>query len=199
MPDELRSTLRQRLFAIVVAGLGAAAASAVSFAIALYEAVNPDPLPMASPGEAVDTGRWIVTIREARFGDPSPRGAASSDAKTLLTVSFDLDNRSAGSAYASANLLAIAPPAELPDPALYLARDGSLASPLNPGMPERLVAAWEWPAEQPAPRAVRLVVGGQIYKRRDNLYGASSWFDGDPVAVLELPVSPQEAAGEKAR
>lgn len=199
MPDELRSTLRQRLFAVLVAGLGTATASAVSFAMAVYEAANPEPLPMAAQGEAIDTGRWIITIREARFGETSPRGVASSDTKTFLTVAFDLDNRSAASAYASTNLLAIEPPPEnLPDPVFYLARDGHFASRLNPAMPERLLAAWEWPAGQSAPRVVRLVIGGQIYKRRDNLYGASSWFDGDPVAVMELPVSPHEA-GETAQ
>lgn len=33
-----------------------------------------------------------------------------------------------------------------------------------------------------------LTVNGQIYKFRDNLYGASGWYDGSPVAVVELPV-----------
>lgn len=200
MASGRRSTLRQRLFAILVAGIGAATASAVSFAMAVYEAANPEPLPRVAAGEAIDTGRWIVTVREARFGrTPPPRGTASPDPGQFLTVEFDLDNRSAASAYASTNLFAIEPPVPgLPAPTIYLARDSNIASPLNPGMPERLVAAWEWPADQPAPAdALRLVIGGQIYKRRDNLYGASSWFDRDPVAVVELPVSPPDT--EEAR
>lgn len=198
MASGRRSTLRQRLFAILVAGIGATAASAVSFAMAVYEAANPEPLPRAAAGEAIDTGRWIVTVREAWFGETPPPGRTTSpDAGRFLLVEFELDNRSAASAHASTNLFAIEPPVPgLPAPTVYLVRDSNIAGPLNPGMPERLVAAWEWPADQPAPvGTLRLVIGGQIYKRRDNLYGASSWFDRDPVAVVELPVSPAEAEG----
>ena len=52
-----------------------------------------------------------------------------------------------------------------------------------------MIAAWEWPAAQPLPRELRLKIGSQIHKRRDNLYGAPGWFDRDPIAVVVLPVS----------
>lgn len=194
MTEERRSTLRQRLFAVLVAGIGGAAASAVSFAMAVYEAANPEPLRVVAAGEPVDTGRWVVAVRTARVGPVPPSGVEPPEPKTFVMVEFDLDNRSAASSYASTNLFTVDPPvSDLPEPTVYLARDGWIASPLNPDMPERLIAAWEWPRTQPPPRALRLLIGSQIYKRRDNLYGASGWFDRDPVAAVELPVS-QDAA-----
>lgn len=43
------------------------------------------------------------------------------------------------------------------------------------------------------PRELKLLIGSQVYKKRDNLYGASNWFDRDPVAIVSLTVT-QEAA-----
>lgn len=194
MTDERQATLRQRVLAILVAGIGAATASAVSFAMAVYEAANPEPVPVVAIGEPIDTGRWIVTLREARIGATPPNGAAPSEPKAFFIVELDLENRSAASSHVSSNLIAVDPlVSDQPDPVFYLARDNWLASPLNPGMPERMIAAWEWPDEQSVPDGLRVMIGGQIYKRRDNLYGASGWFDGDTVAMVELPVS-QDAA-----
>lgn len=56
-------------------------------------------------------------------------------------------------------------------------------------MPERLTAVWEWPAGETPPRELKLLIGSQIYKKRDNLYGASSWLDRDPVAVVPLAIA----------
>lgn len=59
---------------------------------------------------------------------------------------------------------------------------------LQPDMPERMIAAWEWPAAVPVPPQLRLKVASQIHKRRDNLYGAPGWFDREPAAVVTLAV-----------
>jgi hypothetical protein len=69
-----RSTLRQRLFAFLAAGIGGTLAAAMSFAMTVYEAANPDIIPNVEAGSPIDTGRWIVTIREARAGDVPPTG-----------------------------------------------------------------------------------------------------------------------------
>ena len=113
-------------------------------------------------------------------------------------VEFDADNRSAAAADVSSRLFAFDPPMEnLPEPTFYLVRDKWIAGAINPDMPERLIAAWEWPQALPLPGDLRLKVGSEIYKRRDNLYGASGWFDRDPVAIVELPVKASE--GEAAQ
>lgn len=190
MTTARQTTVRQRLLAVIVAGLGSAVAAAVSFAMSIYEAANPAPLPVVASGQSIDTGRWLVAVHSASITDVPPTGTPPIEPKTFLAVELDVDNRSAATSHVSGNLLAIDPPVPgLPDPTFYLSRDRWIAGGVNPGMPERMVAVWEWPAAQEPPRSLRLLIGSQLYKRRDNLYGASGWFDRDPVAVVELPVA----------
>ncbi|MGB3386897.1 MAG: hypothetical protein WBA88_02835 [Pseudaminobacter sp.] len=190
-----RSTLRQRLIAILVTSVGAAAAATVSFAITIYEAAHPQAVPLVPAGEAIDTGRWSITFHSASSGPVPPTGIAPWEPKNFVFVEFNLNNRSAATSFASPALFTVEPPVpDLPEPVFYLARDKSIASGLNPGMPERMIAGWAWPPERPLPATLRLAVASQIYKRRDNLYGASGWFDREPVATVELSVS-QDAAG----
>jgi hypothetical protein len=129
-------------------------------------------------------------VHGAHTGKIPPTGVEPFEPKNLLMVEFELNNRSATSSYASSNLLTIDPPIPgLSDPIFYLERDKAIASPLNPDMTERLIAAWEWPQAQPFPQELRLRIGSQFHKRRDNLYGAPGWFDRDSAAVVVLPVS----------
>lgn len=195
MSVETRQTLRRRLFAFLVAGVGSTAAAAISFAMTVYEAANPKPAPIVAPGQPIDTGRWIVTLREARTGSIPPTGIKPFAPKNLVMVEFDLDNRSASASNALLRLLAIDPPVtNLPPPVFYLVRDKWIASSLQPNMPERMIAAWDWPSNTPLPQQLRLKIGSQIHKRRDNLYGAPGWFDRDPAAIVVLAVS-SEAPG----
>src|SRR4029450_13922649 len=189
MSAEQRLTWRRRLFAFVVASVGAAAATAISFAMTVYEAAHPKPVPIAAPGQPIDPGRWPTPFRDARTGSIPPTGIKPSTPKNLVMVEFDLDNRSASTSNVFHRLFSIEPPvANLPPPAFYLARDKSVAGGLQPNMPERMIAAWEWPPAVPVPQQLHLKVTSQIHKRRDNLYGAPGWFERDPVAVVPPPV-----------
>jgi hypothetical protein len=181
------SRLRQRLLALVIAGVGSAAASIISYASAIYAAANPEPIRQLAIGEELDTGQWHVVFADARLADRPPTGFKPSTPKTFVMVAFHISNQSASSAYVSRNLLQTEP--QMPPPTVYLARDNWIASPINPGMPEDLIAVWELEDGQAAPEQLRIHVGSQIYKKRDNLYGASSWLDRDPVAVISLPLS----------
>ncbi len=194
MTGDRQLSMRNRLLAFVVASLGGAAAILVSFAVSVYEAAHPEPLRTLAAGEPVDTGRWLLSVHDARIEDTPPTGRAPEEPKRFLTVGFELDNRSAGTS-AVPNLLLPDPPVEgLSEPQVYLARDRQLAGGLHPDMPERLIAVWEWPQAQPLPLTIRLLIGSQIYKRRDNLYGASNWLDREPVAMVELPVAGRAGA-----
>jgi len=189
MTEPTRTTLRQRLYAFLIAGLGGLVASAVSFSMALYEAAHPPETPVVPAGQQIDTGRWLVTLHSAYVGTVPPTGIAPSQPQQLLMVSMNVVNRSA----TPNNILyrvvqPSAVPAELPMPTVYLDRDKYIAGYFNPDMPERVTMVWEWPADVPVPDKLKLTVNGQIYKLRDNLYGASGWYDGDPVATVELPV-----------
>ena len=189
MSAEPRPTWRRRLFAFVVASVGAAAATVISFGMTVYEAAHPKPVPIAAPGQPIDTGRWTITFRDARTGSIPPTGMKPSTPKKLVMVEFDLDNRSASTSNVYSRLFTIEPPIpNLPQPAFYLARDKSVAGGLQPDMPERMIAVWEWPAAVPVPEQLRLKVTSQIHKQRDNLYGAPGWFDRDPAAFVTLAV-----------
>ncbi|WP_457580190.1 hypothetical protein [Ensifer canadensis] len=188
-----RSKLKRRLLAMLLTGIGGMAAAAVSFATAVYQAANPAPVELARKGEPIDTGRWVVTINNASLADVPPTGTKPVDPKRFLTVDLELDNRSAATSNAFMQLVSIETPtpATLPEPVYYLARDKWIAGAINPGMPEKLIAVWEWPEGLPNPKALRLSVAKQIYKPRDNLYGAPGWFDDGKSAIVELAVSGQ--------
>lgn len=196
MTNEQRRNYRQRLLALAAASIGGLTASAISFGAAIYHAANPEPLHAAVPGEMVDTGQWHVTITGARMSHLPPSGSEPFEPKTLLLIDFEAANRSAATAFLPAKLFTFAAPViELAPPTFYLTRDRATGGSLHPGMPEKLTAAWEWPTDQAPPEDVKLLIASQIYKRRDNLYGASKWFDQDPVAVVPLTVA-QETGGK---
>lgn len=191
MPVVPRSKIRQRLLIMLVTGIGGMAAAAVSFATAVYDAANPAPAVSAAKGEAVDTGRWLVTINDATMASMPPTGTKPFEPKRFLMVDLDLDNRSVATSNAFMNLITIRDGQEVvsPKPVYYLARDKWIASAVNPNMPEKLIAVWEWPTDRPEPDKLSLSIGKQIYKPRDNLYGAPNWFDDGEAAVVELAVS----------
>ncbi|QDC02023.1 hypothetical protein [Mesorhizobium sp. 8] len=161
--------------------------------MAVYEAAHPPETPVAAAGQQIDTGRWFVTLRSARIGTISPTGVPPSNPKQLIMVDLDVVNRSAmpnnllGKVVVPAPLAA--PAGTVPEiPTTYLDRDKYFANYFNPNMPERVTMAWTWPQGMPVPETLTVTVKGEIYKLRDNLYGATGWYDGDPVATVELPV-----------
>ena len=81
-----RSKLKRRLFAFLTAGIGGAVAAAISFAMTVYEAANPDVIPTVAVGEPVDTGRWTVTFREARTGAVPPTGVKPYEPTSVVVM-----------------------------------------------------------------------------------------------------------------
>ncbi|MBB2974220.1 hypothetical protein [Mesorhizobium sp. RMAD-H1] len=191
---EHRPNLKHRLYTVLIAGVGGTAAAGVSLAMAIYDAAHPDPVLTVAANETVDTGRWLVTIRDAYTGNIPPTGTKPLEPKRFVMVVLDLDNRSAATSSAFHDLITIAEPEVegLPKPTYYLARDKWIAGAVNPNMPERLIAAWEWPQHKPLPEGLRLSVKSQIFKPRDNLYGAPGWFDRGTTAIVALPVDQRD-------
>jgi len=191
MPIVQRPKRRQRLMILLVTGMGGMAAAAVSFATAVYDAAHPRPTVSATKGEAIDTGRWLVTINNAAMASVPPTGTKPFEPKRFLMVDLEFDNRSIATSNAFMNLITIKDERALVSlkPVYYLARDKWIASAINPNMPEKLIAVWEWPADRPEPDKLSLSIGKQIYKPRDNLYGAPNWFDDGEAALVELAVT----------
>ncbi len=163
----------------------------MSLSAALYDAAYPDQLPVVAKGEPVDTGRFTVTLLDAKFGKTKD---ASPEKPERLQVEMEITNRSAGTSNAFMRLLTLAnAPPDLKAPIFYLARDDAILFGLHPNMPERVIAIWDWPQGSTPPQAVEFTIASQIHKRRDNLYGAPGWFDRPPVAKVTLPVARETA------
>lgn len=190
MTESTPKPVRQRLYAFLIAGLGGLVASAVSFGMTLYDAAHPPTVPMVPVGQQIDTGRWFVTLHSARVGNIPPTGIEPFDPKQLMMVDLDVTNRSAEASNVLDHVVVLDDPAmQKTWPTIYLNRDKSIAGFFNPDMPERVTMAWEWPAGVPIPKTITMKVGRQIYKLRDNLYGASNWYDQGIAANVELPVA----------
>lgn len=193
MAETSSTTLRHRLIAFLVAGAGGMTAAAVSFAMSVYDAAHPPQVEKAAIGEVIDTGRWHLTILGARTGMVSPTGIKPSQPRPLLMVDLDVENRAADPTSVLSNVLKPQVGAiELPMPMIYLDKDKWFAGELNPGMPERVTAVWEWPQGVPVPEKLTLDVMSQVFKQRDNLYGATGWYDRDAIATVDLPVARAE-------
>lgn len=189
MTEPTRSTIRQRLYAFLIAGIGGLMASAASFGMSVYEAAHPPETPTIPVGQQIDTGRWFVTIRSARVGTVPPTGVKPFEPKRIVMVDMDVENRSATPSGVLYSVIKPTPEIEGQRmPAIYLDRDKYFAGSFNPNMPERITMAWEWPDEAAVPETLTLTVIGQIHKLRDNLYGMTGWYDRDPVAIVQLPL-----------
>lgn len=182
--------LRQRLLAFFAAGLGGLLAAGLSFAMALYGAAHPPAVVERKAGEAIDTGRWQIALRGATIGTLPPTGIKPFTPRPLVMITFDARNLSAEPSSLLAPVFEIAPETPgLKRPVFYLARDAYLAGALNPDMAERVIGVWEWPDGVIVPETLTVTLKGQTYKKRDNLYGASGWFEGDAVARVTLPLT----------
>lgn len=189
VPAPGRSTrLRHRTTAWVLTGLGAGAATFVSLALAIV-ATQPQPVHQAQIGEQVVAGRWQVRATGARY-QPANRDAKQYfERQNALVIDLELRNLSAQSSNSYTRLTELAAAgAGKQQPVHILARDGSFAGGLHPNMAEYVTAYWPWPEGQAAPEEVKLSVKGEIYKARDNLYGAPGWFPTEIVAEVTLPV-----------
>jgi hypothetical protein len=171
------SALRKRAVTFIIAGLGAGAATVMSFAMALYDAARPKELASVRIGEPVDTGRWRITVLGSQFD------------KERLSVDMEITNLSAMTSNSFSHVVTLVnTPPGLMAPSYVLARDNAVAYNLHPNMPERLTAQWQWPKDVSPPQTVEFTFTSQIHKRRDNLYGAPGWFDRPPVARITLLV-----------
>ena len=75
MSAEQRLTLRRRLFAFLVAGVGGTAAAAISFAMTVYEAANPKAVPLvAARGNQSIPAGGSITLHDARIASTPPTG-----------------------------------------------------------------------------------------------------------------------------
>lgn len=189
------ANLRQAVSSKLTIGIGGLLALAITSGQSLLEALEQPVLPALAAGTPLDAGRWRIVLHEARLtthsrpdGSPAPGGAQ------FLALDLDIANRSSETDNTFARIVAVEPPIEglHPNPTFWLLRDKAMLSALQPGLPERVQVIWRLAPGAKAPERLRLVVNGETFKPRDNLFAAPGWFNRKPIAVATLPVVPAE-------
>lgn len=181
---------------LLAAGTVAAGAVLATWLSGGFAAAAPPPLPSLEAGKGVDTGQWHVVVLAATLSAKRPDGRPAAAGKASLAIELELTNRTKASssdiATAIRPVLAAIPPKTLPTTQV-LRRDNTVLSALHPKMPERIALAWDIPLNSKIPDALPVVVVSKLFKRRDNLLGASGWFDPKPLAEVRLPVTTPDA------
>lgn len=180
----------------VAAGIAAVAAVLAVWWSGGFAAAPPPSLPALEAGKGLDTGQWHVVVLGATLSAKRPDGRPAAPGKASLAIELELTNRTKASsndiATAIRPMLAAIPPKTLPTTQV-LRRDNSVLSSLHPKMPERIALAWDIPLASKIPEPLPVVVMSKLHKRRDNLLGASGWFDPKPMAEVHLSVTTPDA------
>lgn len=188
--------LRQALGSKLTIGVGGLLALAITSGQSLLEALEPPTLPALAAGAPLDAGRLRIALQEARLTAQSrPDGSPAPDGAQFLALDLDLANRSSETDNSFARILTVEPPVEglQPSPTFWLMRDKAMLSALQPGLPERVRVIWRLAPGAKAPERLRLIVNGETFKPRDNLFAAPGWFNRKPIAAATLPIIPAEA------
>lgn len=161
-----------------------------------FAAAPPPPLPGLEAGKGVDTGQWHVVVLAATLSARRPDGREAGAGKASLAIELELTNRTKASsgdiATAIRPVLAAIPP-RTPPTTQVLRRDNTVLSSLHPKMTERIALAWDVPLDSKIPDPLPVVVMSKRHKHRDNLLGASGWFDPKPLAEVRLAVTTPDA------
>lgn len=183
--------LRRAVVARLTIGIGGLLALGLTTGQGLLEAMQPPELPALAAGQPLDAGRWRLVLLEARLGAQSrPDGPPGPAGTQFLTLDLELTNRSSQSDNTFARLLTVDPPIPglAPNPVWWLLRDKAILAALQPGLSERVRVVWRMPEGTGLPERLRLVVTGETFKPRDNLFAAPGWFSARPVAAAALPI-----------
>jgi hypothetical protein len=176
--------LRQAVTSRLTIGIGGLLALGLTTGQSLLEAFEPPVLPVLAAGAPLDTGRWRIRLHEAR------------QSREALALELDITNLSSQTDNSFARILSLDPPIEglQPNPTFWLMRDKAMLMALQPGLGERVRVVWRLSPGARAPEQLRLVISGETFKPRDNLFAAPGWFNRKPIAAAVLPVKDGEAA-----
>ncbi|MER9655014.1 hypothetical protein NKJ26_16065 [Mesorhizobium sp. M0152] len=183
-------TARSRVQTWITAGAGSIAALFVAGLMGAFGALPAHAPPQLPLDVAVDAGRWRIKPIRAYVSHADVHGVPLKPGQKALVLEADLTNRTAQSDKAYFNVFrpeGLAVP-EGP-PMIALTRDSTLAPELHPGMTERMAYVWPLAGDAKIPAAIGFVVTAEIFKPRDNLYGAPGWFNPYRLGTVTLPVA----------
>ena len=151
-----------------------------------------------SPGEMAHADPFDVTFLRAFHATDLEPMIRPKNGKRLLLISLDVVDTD--KIMVSSTLLSRALEPNLPlatmnnepdgqaEPAeLYRLQDNQHQGSFQPGLPQRLIAAWWQDEASPLPTEVTVTLSGYTY-RESFLDGQKSWFDREPKISVTLPV-----------
>lgn len=151
-----------------------------------------------SPGEMAHADPFDVTFLRAFHATDMEPMIRPKSGKRLLLISLDVVDTD--KIMVSSTLLSRALEPNLPlattnnepdgqaEPAeLYRIQDNQHQGSFQPGLPQRLIAAWWQDEASPLPTEVTVTLSGYTY-RESFLDGQKSWFDREPKISVTLPV-----------
>jgi hypothetical protein len=169
-----------------------AAGLALGMTIASYRADQP--VPKLSLGTPIEAGEWRVVPLSARIDSATPDGRPTRDGQKALVVEVELTNRTAASSNSFYRLVTLDPPLAEERPDVFLLRDGDRLAELHPDMAERVALVWIMPQDAAVPPVLKLAVHASVYKRRDNLWGHSGWYNPHVLGTVDMPVQAPDPA-----
>ena len=170
-------------------GIGGFLAAAVALVMTIASYRTDKPLPHFPAGAPIDAGPWRVVPLSVRIDTTTPDGRKVRDGQKALVVEMELTNRTAASSNSFARLLTLDPSVGADDrPSYMLLRDHDLLWELHPDMTERVAAVWTLPQDAAVPPVLTFAVHTSDYKRRDNLWGSSGWYNPHVLGTVDIPV-----------
>lgn len=177
---------RSKLKAWIAGGIGTFAALAVGGALGMFDAVQ-KPVIVLEPGQPVETGPWEVRPLRAYTVDKGVYGLPLKAGEKALVFEAEMKNRTALSSKDYFTTFKATGGTD-DRPYIVLVRDSSMSPALQPGLPERMAYVWGLPAGATPPERLVLAVNGEIYKKRDNLYGVPGWYNEHVIGTVAMPV-----------
>ncbi|MFE0016627.1 hypothetical protein ACFWXH_17385 [Mesorhizobium sp. NPDC059054] len=177
---------RSKLKAWIVGGIGTIAALAVGGALGAFDAIQ-KPAVVLEPGQPVETGPWVVRPLRAYTVDKGVYGLPLKAGEKALVFEAEMTNRTAISSKDYFTTFRSTGGTD-EKPFVVLVRDSTMSPALQPGLSERMAYVWGLPAGATPPDRFVLAVNGEIYKQRDNLYGAPGWYNEHVIGTVAMAV-----------
>jgi hypothetical protein len=186
--------LKSRTVVWLTTSIGGLLAAGLALGMTIASYRTDQPVPRFPAGAPIEAGEWRVVPLSARISSATPDGRPTRDGQKALVVEVELTNRTAASSNSFYRLVTLDPPLAEERPDVFLLRDGDRLAELHPDMAERVALVWTMPQDAAVPAVLKLALHASVYKRRDNLWGHSGWYNPHVLGTVDMPVQAPDPA-----
>jgi len=186
--------LKSRTVVWLTTSIGGLLAAGLVLGMTIASYRTDQPVPRFPAGAPIEAGEWLVVPLSARIDRATPDGRPTRDGQKALVVEVELTNRTAASSNSFYRLVTLDSPLAEERPDVFLLRDGDRVAELHPDMAERLALVWTMPQDAAVPPVLKLAIHASVYKRRDNLWGHSGWYNPHVLGTVDMPVQAPDPA-----